>query len=381
MRLYVPALAVLLAAAGALAADRHKLDIDPESEDGILLQRIQQEPLVDRKLALLEKFVAQFPKATSMAWVYEQMLPIYVDAKRWDRVLATAQSLLALDPKDVDSAAAGLQAAEAQKDTALIARYAMLAWDAACHASKANKPADPDDAAEWAKQIEYANQVMAYSEFVLSSQAIAETDPHKKTDLIRALEQRNPHSKYLADVKKERRRAEEQNNPELALAAAEKGLASDPNNEDFLLRVAEHYMERDQDLTRVLNYSLRLLEILPKKPPPEGFTAESWEKKKEKYLGAANWMAGVIYGKQARYGLSDRYLRAALSYIQDDPQALAAAYFYLGYDNYAMAGELRDRGHAIEAARFSKLCAAINGPYQPLAQKNLELLRTEFNVE
>ena len=48
MKISVPALALLLAqlllAGEALGADRHKPDVDPESEDGILLQRIQQEP-------------------------------------------------------------------------------------------------------------------------------------------------------------------------------------------------------------------------------------------------------------------------------------------------------------------------------------------------
>ena len=68
MKFAIPAFAVFLAAA-ALASDRHKLDIDPESEDGILLQRIQQEPLPERKLAFLEKYVSQYPKAPSVAWV------------------------------------------------------------------------------------------------------------------------------------------------------------------------------------------------------------------------------------------------------------------------------------------------------------------------
>jgi hypothetical protein len=123
------------------------------------------------------------------------------------------------------------------------------------------------------------------------------------------------------------------------------------------------------------------LDVLPKKAKPGGITAEEWEKKKARYTGGANWMAGVVYGKQARYGLSDRYLRAALAYIQDDPQLLAAAYFYLGYDNYALAGQLIDKGRAVEAVKFSKLCLTIEGPFQPLAQKNLEVLRNEFSVE
>jgi hypothetical protein len=379
MKFAIPAFVVFLAT-GALAADRHKLDIDPESEDGILLQRIQQEPLAERKLAFLEKYVNQYPAATSLAWVYEQLLPIYVAAKQWDKVLQLAQSLLALDPADLDSAFAALQAAEAQKDSDLIRKYAITSWDAASKAALAPKPDDADDVADWSKRIEFANQTLAYSEYVLASQAAMEPNSRRKGELIRALEQRNPQSKFLAAVKRNIRVREEAN-PEQAFVLAERGLAEDPNNEDYLMRIANHYMSREEDLSKVLAYSLRVLEVLEKKSKPAAVTAEDWEKKKARYTGGANWMAGVVYGKQARYGLSDRYLRAALDQIQDDAQLLAAAYFYLGYDNYALAGQLRDKGRAIEAARFSKLCLAIEGPFQPLAQKNLEVLRNDFNVE
>jgi len=379
MQVAIPALAVFLAI-GALGADRHKLDIDPESEDGILLQRIQQEPLAERKLAFLEKYVNQYPTATSLAWVYDQLLPIYVAAKQWDKVLPAAQSLLALDPADLDSAFAALQAAEAQKDPNLVRKYAVASWDAASKAALAQKPEDADDVADWSKQIEFANQAMAYSEYVLASQAAMEPNSRRKAELIQALEQRNPQSKFLTAVKRNIRVREEAN-PEQAFALAERGLAEDPNNEDYLMRIANHYMSHEEDLSKVLTYSLRVLEVLEKKSKPAAVTAEDWEKKKARYIGGANWMVGVVYGKQARYGLSDRYLRAALDQIQDDAQLLAAAYFYLGYDNYALAGQLRDKGRAIEAARFSKLCLAIEGPFQPLAQKNLEVLRNDFNVE
>jgi hypothetical protein len=379
MKFVIPAFAVLLATA-ALAADRHKLDIDPESEDGILLQRIQQEPLPDRKLAFLEKYVNQYPKATSLAWVYEQLLPIYLTNKQWDKVLATAQNLLALDAADLDSAFAALQAAETQKDPDLIRKYAIASWDAASKAALAPKPADADEVADWDRQIEFANQTLAYSEYVLASQAALEPNSQRKGELIQALEQRNPQSKFLSAVKRNIRVREEAN-PAQAFALAARGLAEDPNNEDYLMRIANHYMSREEDLSKVLTYSLRVLEVMEKKSKPAGVSAEEWEKKKARYTGGANWMVGVVYGKQARYGLSDRYLRAALDQIQDDAQLLAAAYFYLGYDNYALAGQLRDKSRAIEAAKFSRLCLAIEGPFQPLAQKNLEVLRNDFNVE
>ena len=379
MKLFVLALVMLLATV-ALGADRHRLEIDPESEDGILLQRIEQEPVPERKLAFLEKFVNEYPNATSLAWVYEQLLPIYISAKRWDNALATAQSLLALDPDDVNCASAALQAAEAEKNPDLIRKYAVASWDAASKAVLTQKPADSDDVADWNKQVEFANQSRAYSEYVLASQAALEANSRRKAELIQALEQRNPRSTYLVAVKRNIRVREEAN-PAQAFQMAQRGLAEDPRNEDYLMRLANHYMSQEEDLGKVLSYSLRVLEVIEKKAKPEGVGAEEWEKKKARYTGGANWMIGVVYGKQARYGLSDRYLRAALAYIQDDSQLLAAAYFYLGYDNYALAGQLRDKGRAIEAAKFSKLCLAIDGPFQSLAQKNLEVLRNDFNVE
>ena len=156
MKISVPALALLLAqlllTGEALGADRHKLDVDPESEDGILLQRIQQEPTQPRKLALLEKYVAEYPKAASIAWVYEQLLPIYMEANQWDRVIATADGLLAVDPNDLDSAHDALKAAEAQNNPELRTKYAQLAWDLASRtvadsqAFRSGRPARLDQA-------------------------------------------------------------------------------------------------------------------------------------------------------------------------------------------------------------------------------------------
>lgn len=381
MRHYVSAFALLLTV-GAWGMDRHKIDVDPESEDGILLQRIQQEPTLPRKLALLEKYAVQFPKATSIAWVYEQLLPIYWDHKDYDKVLVTADNLLAIDPLDLDSAHYALQVAEARSDGALIDKYALSSWDIAAKVAQLKRPTDPDEQARWDKQMEFTKQLMTYAEYLLSLQISQESDSQKKTAMIQELEKRNPQSQYLATVKKAPVRTEAiPMDSERAFSMALRGISQDPDNPDYLMTIAENYLRREEDLPKVLSYCLRLLEVVPKRLKPDGVSADEWEKKKSQYTGAGNWMAGIVYGKQARYGLSDRYLRTALPFIHENQQALAAAYFYLGYDNYAMAGEQHDKGRAIEAVRFSKLCLAIEGPFQNLAQKNLEALRTDYNVE
>jgi hypothetical protein len=381
----VPALALVLAAGspatGAPAADRHKLDVDPETQDGFLLQRIQQEPTQPRKLALLEKYVAEYPKASSIAWVYEQLLPIYMESSQWDRAIATADGLLAVDPYDVGAAHDALKAAEAQNDTELRIKYAELAWDLAARALQTPQPSDPGGLREWTKQMDFARGVLDYSEYQLATVAAAQADGLKRAEVTLALEERNPQSKFLALTKKPTVIELATLDPEKAIQLAEEGLVKDPDNIDFLMTIADRDMRLEQNLPRVLTYSLRILELVQGSPQPSDITPSQWEKKKAKFIGWASWLAGVVYGKQARYGLSDRYLRTALSYIQGENRLLAAAYFYLGYDNYALAGELADKGRALEAVKFSRQCADMDSPFRPLALKNLEALRNDFNLE
>jgi hypothetical protein len=198
--------------------------------------------------------------------------------------------------------------------------------------------------------------------------------------VLHELEARNAQSQYLDVAKKEAARLQLATH-EITPEEAERGLLQDPNNEDMLLTMAEHYFAHEADLPKALSYSLKVLDVLPQRTPPEGVEPEAFDRKKEQYEGIANWMIGVIYAKDARYGLSDRYLRNALPSIKEKPQLLAAAYYYLGYDNYAIAAEVHDRGRIQEAMKFNKLCVAMGGAYQQLAQKNIELIRNEYNIE
>jgi hypothetical protein len=296
-------------------------------------------------------------------------------------VLAAAQGLLAADPNDVDSAHDALKAAEALNDAELRAKYAELAWDLASRALQTPKPPNPGDVADWTKRTAYWQEVLDYSEYALANLAAAQTDDLKRAEVALALEERNPRSKYLGLTKKATVIELATLDPRKALDLAEEGLEKDPDNIDFLMTIADHDMSQEKNLPQVLLYSLRILDLLDGKPQPDGITPSEWEKKRAKFTGWASWMAGVVYGKQARYGLSDRYLRAALPHIRENQRLLAAAYFYLGYANYALAGELADKGRALDAVKFSKLCADMDSPFHSLALKNLEALRNDYNVE
>ena len=378
-RVAVWPLAALLSA-GPLFADRHKPQIDPESEDGILLQRIQQEPLPARKQVLLEKYAAQYPRAASTAWIYEQLLPIYKEAKDHQKVIAIGNALLSVDPNDLDAVNDVLRASEASGGTELVRIFAPRAWDIAAKALLTPKPTDPDDVADWNKQIAFAKEVQSYSEFVMATQASAEPDATRRAALIDELRSRNPQSKFMANIKRPTVIDLAATDPEKAVAVAEQGLVKDPNNEDFLLTVADYKLAHDKELPKVLSYSLHILELM-QRPQPSTLSADEWQKKKAKFNGWASWMAGVVYGKQGRYAQSDHYLRQAMPNILENTKLLVAAYYYLGYVNYAMATQTGEKSRALDAAKYSKLCAAIDSPYRALARQTLASLRSDFNIE
>jgi len=370
----------LLIVAGAAGADRYKPDIDPESQDGILLQRILQEPTAPRKQTLLEKFVEQFPQATSIGWVYSQLLPIYLKSEEFDQALNTSEKLLALDATDLDAANGALRAAEGKKDSDLIVKYAELSWDAGSKIVQSPRPDAPKEAATWTKLTAFARDLMTYSEFALYTQSKDCPDPDKKTQLIQAIQIRNPQSKYLQSAKAEYFHTVEQGTPEEAVAVAEANLPKEPDNEEMLMVAAQYYFNKERDLERSFSYALRILEVFARKSAPENVSLEAWVEKKAKYTGVANWIAGIVYAKDGKYNASERHLRLSLPSVHENGM-LAAAYFYLGYDNYALVNGADDKLHLQDALKYNKLCAALSSPFRELAQRNLEVIKNEFNVE
>jgi hypothetical protein len=360
----------IMFAGACLAGGRHRYEIDPESADGTLLQQILQDPSQDHRRELLERYVKQFPQAASAAWAQDQLVRSYSQSQDVDHLLPAAEKLLATDPADVETANLGLRAAETRKDGELDAKWGILAWDAAQRASSGQNADMP-----------LVAEVKDFADFVLYTAAHETSDPGKKAEYFRALEQRDPDNRYASSARPEYISAVLQTeSPEHRLPFLEKELARSPEDEDVLFAAAQEAARLNGD-AQTLGYSLRLLAVLSKKVMPAGMDEGVWSKKRVEYISIANWFAGTIYSKQGDYGASDQHLTAALPYLQDKPATLAAAYYTLGYNNYSIASESGDPARAKAALRYNRLCANIKSPYQASAQKNLEGLKAEFHLQ
>ena len=359
----------LVAVLCAGEAERAKPAVDPETPHGYLLQRIQQERETGPRAALLEEFVRDFPKHEALAWVLDLLIPAYLEQQAYAKVPPVAQRMLELEPDNVAAAQAALQAGEATRNTAVVAKFAPLAWDAA---AKKLKTADPAEAPA-------LRDAQTYAEYAMYSAAAATEDLKKRAAQLAALESRNPKGRYVGYAQAELVRVYRQlGDGAKAIAYAEKSIAQDPNNEDMHLTLMDYYSQRGDNPERLSFHAGRVIDILSAKPRPENVSAADWERKKAQYLTSAYYAGGIASSVLRRFGVADRYLRAALPTVKD-PGQLAAVYYHLGFVNYKLA-ETGERGRVPEALRFNELCAAIKSTYQEQALKNISAIKSEYNL-
>ena len=371
MRFSVMVLA-LAWAAGTASAQRFKLEeVNAETPEGQALQQIGQESDEAKKLALMEQFVAKYPKDKAVGWVYEHMQEAYVKANQPDKIIENTEKLLALMPDYAEAAHQALKAAEAKKDPALIKKWAAITFQAAGKMASAPQPKAAEEVEDWKKRVDWATQVKTYADYALFA-ALPGAPPQTQVELIEALQAQNPQSQYIAQTVPVLFAAYIQMKAnDKALALAEKVLATDQSNEDMLLMAANSYFDAKREPAKVHAYAAKVVEIMNSKPKPEGLSDADWQNRKNRFLGAAHYINGKLYYTQNNFAAADRELRAALPLIAGDPQAKPEVLFYLGVANFKME-------KVQEAANFNKECAAIKSQFSGLCTKNLAAIRTQY---
>jgi hypothetical protein len=112
---------------------------------------------------------------------------------------------------------------------------------------------------------------------------------------------------------------------------------------------------------------------------PAEMGVSEWDNKKRQMSGVANWMMGLLYSTQERFGMADRTLRLALPNLRSSDM-IAGALYHLGYVNYRLA-EAGDRIRIHDAVRFTTECIAINSAVQQQAIENMKSMKAEYNLQ
>jgi len=373
------ALVILTMMSVAAFGQRHKApeEVNAEKPEGKLMQQFMQESDPAKKITLYEQFVTDFPKDEHTPWVLEQVQAYYVKAGQTDQIIASGDKLLAIDPDDPEAALQALKAAETKKDLALVRKYSDITNRNARKMVASPQPKEADEVEGWKKEVEYAKSVAQYSDYALFRGAVESRDPKVTIELGEALQQRSPESEYAGKMRDPLFLAYRQAGAnDKAIAFAEKTLATDQSNEDMLLVVADSYLNQKKEPEKVHAYSAKIVEIMAAKPKPEGASDADWTTRKNTITGLAHYMSGKQYSNEGKLAQADQELRRALPLIETTPALKPETLFMLGLANYKLAAGKPDR--AQEAANYFRQCAAMPGPMQAQAAKNLKSIQTEY---
>lgn len=268
-----------------------------------------------------------------------------------------------------------LQDAVAHKDAAQVKKLALEVFPMANTAICEPAPQNEDEKPEWTSRVEHAKSIDAYAEYALLAVAL-QSPAATLVDMIAALEQQNPKSKYLdAAYGPYLAALTETGASAKVIPIAEKALPNFPDNEDLLMVLTEHAIARKQT-DRALTLSNRLVAACLKHPKPANASPQ-WERRHATELGHGYYISGVIYGQRGQYVNADKNLRAALSLIQGNPPAMAESLFFLGMANYQLGKMTMSKAKILEAAKFSEQSAAIPSGYTEQARHNALVMKAE----
>ena len=284
------------------------------------------------------------------------------------RIWITAVALLSFAgfvyAEELDDSYTAFKEAAAAKNADQIKKMAPETYKLAKTEEQAKEPADASLVDNWKQRIEFAKQVENFVEYTVYTTTLADAKP---TDDLLELNAKSTYLNtgtpaYLAALGKN-------GGSKAQIAAANKILAANPNNEDALFTAAEG--SQNPALAN------RLITLLKTKAKPEGVADADWTRKKDTMTGHSYFIVGVGACRGNDWGNCDRTLRTALPMIAKEPAYNGQALFYLGLANYQLGKLINDRSKIAEAARFSEQAAAIPGPLQAQASQNAVAMKRE----
>ncbi|HSW49514.1 MAG TPA: tetratricopeptide repeat protein [Bryobacteraceae bacterium] len=356
-----------------LAAQRPSVTISGISPEGRLIQEIRSEPDDAKKLALAEQFLAQYPKHEGVPGVYSEMLASWAKLGQFDKVMDTAEKLLAEEPADLEPALAAVKAAEGKKDPAAVRKWAVRASDLARKRAQAARAPDEDDEL-FKVRADFAKQLDTYTEYALYAAALQAPDAAGKVALLKTLEERAPESTYLSQAYGPYFLALIQTGDTAsAVPVAEKAIAAGQASEEMLATVSDFYLRQNKEPEKVLDYSSKLIEMANTRAKPEGVSDADWQKRKNYFLGAGQWFTGALYVAQSKYAEGEKALQAALPLLEGNDEIRAGALYSLGIANQGLK-------KYPEAMKYYEQCSAIQGPFQSLAAGVLKTLKAKYRV-
>jgi tetratricopeptide (TPR) repeat protein len=326
-----------------------------------------------QKLALIDKFMADFGKGDMERLADELYVDYYVTQKDNAKVYEYGEKTLTLDPDDFDVAVTLVRTANDAGDTDRMYGYAEKAGGILQRYEQKPAPAGTD-APSWAtirkESIAADQDSINYVEYAFYSTAYKVADPNQKAALMLRYAAAFPDSHYTAKAELLAPLSYQQakNYPKM-IDAANTVLARDPNNVDVLLLLADYYSEGGQHLDLAETDAKQALTVLGAAKKPDAMADADWQKQVALQTGLAWSSLGQVYITQKNEAQALTAFQTAAPLLKGtNPTSYARNQYRLGF---ALVN-LKRNADAYQAFTDA---ASVDSPYRPLAQEKIAELQ------
>ncbi len=360
---------VLAVAAGAGAQIGKSVSVAAGTPEDRALSEIYAAPDGPEKIALLDKFMADYGQG-DMALLGDQLYAqTYLAMKNYPKAYEYGDKALALDPDNLTTAVVLVHAADEQGDAkkvfdagekvaAILARY------------KASPAPEGASAEMWASQkqttLANAQADIGYAEYAMVNAALKTTQPAARAAFLERFLTDFPDSSYATMVREQTAIAYQaaQNTPKM-LAAAQNVLVANPNNISMLLLLSDNWSDKGEQLDKAADYARKALALLPKAAKPENVTDEQWQQQVALQKGIALSSLGEVYVNQNQNAPAVDSFKQASPLLKSNTVTYARNLYRLGFTLAKMQRTAEARTVLTEAV-------SINSPYRAQAQETLD---------
>ncbi len=370
-RTFILLFALLILASAASAQIGKRVSIRAGTPEDRAVREITAATDAAQKLALLDKFLAEYGQGEMALVAYDIYIDHYLAAKDFAKVYDFGERSLALDPDAYSAAMRMFTAAQQQADAARLFDYGTRIGEILLRFKTRPAPEGVSDDV-WqstrAGTLEENRDGINYVEYTLFSTAYNSPDPAAKTAQLERFVAAFPDSQYASNAQNVVAYTYQQTQQFDKMAAfVEKVLAAQPNNVTLLLLAADSWNERRVELDKAEAYAARALKALETAEKPAAFTDEQWAQQKPIQQALAHSITGQVHIQKNRNTQAVASLNAAAPLLKSDPVAYSRNQYWLGFAliNLKRLNEAR--------VAFTEAAAA-DTPFRGPAQEKLKTL-------
>jgi tetratricopeptide (TPR) repeat protein len=362
-------IAILLSVSATASAQIGKsVSVSAGTPEDKALTEIYAAPDGPEKVALLDKFMADFGKGDMELLADQLYVQTYLAQKNYGKVYEFAAKELAVDPTNVSAAVAMVHAAEEQGDLKKL--YDAGDKVAEIVAQYKNAPA-PEGAApdQWTQQkttnLANVQGDVGYVEYALVNAAYKTTDPAARAALFERYVTMFPDSQYTPAVREQTAIAYQQAQqiPKM-LDTAQRILVTDPNNISMLLLLSDYWTENGQQLDKAAEYAQQALDQLAQAKKPDNLNDDQWQMQISVEKGLAYSAIGETNVNKGRNQPAVDAFKQASPLLKSNTVLYARNLYRLGFT-------LAKMERIPEARTVLTEAVSINSPYKSKAQETL----------